>query len=76
MEGVARNNRGRPRLNFGINGGLSPAIFGINRGLSPIIHTHPTNAMPSAADIKALQSLGQSKQYVYHGGEVTTVRPN
>jgi hypothetical protein len=39
-------------------------------------HTHPTNALPSAADAEALRTLGQSKQYVFHGGEVTVVRPN
>jgi hypothetical protein len=37
-------------------------------------HTHPTNAMPSAADAEALRSLGQSKQYVFHGGQVSVVR--
>ncbi|HVU55804.1 MAG TPA: hypothetical protein VHD83_12160 [Puia sp.] len=30
---------------------------------------------PSSADEEALKSLGQSKQYVLHGGEITTVRP-
>jgi hypothetical protein len=39
-------------------------------------HTHPTNAMPSAADAAALRALKQSKQYVFHGGEVTVVRPH
>ncbi len=38
-------------------------------------HTHPTSAPPSSADAKALTQLGQSKQYVLHGGEITTVRP-
>jgi hypothetical protein len=38
-------------------------------------HTHPTNAPPSAADMDALMQLGQSQQTVYHGGEVTKVRP-
>jgi RHS repeat-associated protein len=38
-------------------------------------HIHPTNAPPSAADAAAIKSLGQSKQYVFHGGERTVVRP-
>jgi hypothetical protein len=38
-------------------------------------HTHPTNALPSAADAAALTILGQSKQYVLHGGQVSIVRP-
>jgi hypothetical protein len=37
-------------------------------------HTHPTNALPSAADAAALRALGQSKQYVFHGGQVSVVR--
>ena len=39
-------------------------------------HTHPTAAPPSAADVTALQQLGQSHQTVLHGGQVTKVRPN
>lgn len=38
-------------------------------------HTHPTGAPASAADFEATAQLGQSKQYVFHGGEVTIVRP-
>jgi RHS repeat-associated protein len=38
-------------------------------------HTHPTSAGPSAADFSATSALGQTKQYVYHGGERTVVRP-
>jgi uncharacterized protein RhaS with RHS repeats len=38
-------------------------------------HTHPPSAPPSAADFEATLQLGQSKQYVFHGGEVTVVRP-
>lgn len=38
-------------------------------------HTHPTSAPASAADAAAIKSLGQSKQYVFHGGEKTVVRP-
>lgn len=38
-------------------------------------HTHPTSAPPSAADFKATAQLGQTKQYVFHGGQVTVVRP-
>lgn len=37
-------------------------------------HSHPTSAPPSAADVTALQDLNQSKQYVFHGGQVTIVR--
>ncbi|WP_162249245.1 MULTISPECIES: RHS repeat domain-containing protein [unclassified Rhizobacter] len=37
-------------------------------------HTHPTNAMPSDADAAALRALGQTKQYVFHGGQVSVVR--
>jgi hypothetical protein len=38
-------------------------------------HTHPTNAPPSSADAQALGKLGQSKQYVIHGGQISVVRP-
>jgi hypothetical protein len=38
-------------------------------------HIHPTSAPPSALDVEALRALGQSKQYVLHGGETTVVRP-
>jgi hypothetical protein len=38
-------------------------------------HTHPTNAPPSAADAQVLTELGQSKQFVFHGGQVSVVRP-
>jgi RHS repeat-associated protein len=38
-------------------------------------HTHPTAAPPSAADFRSLQELGQSKQYIFHGGQVTIIRP-
>ena len=31
--------------------------------------------MPSSWDALALEQLGNSKQYVFHGGQVTTVRP-
>lgn len=37
-------------------------------------HTHPTNAMPSAADAQALRDLGQSRQYVFFGGQMSVVR--
>ena len=37
-------------------------------------HTHPTNALPSQADVDALGQLGNSKQYVFHGGQITVVR--
>ena len=38
-------------------------------------HTHPTSAPPSSADQTALSRLGQSRQYVLHGGNVSVVRP-
>ncbi len=37
-------------------------------------HTHPTSAGPSSADFNALKELGQTKQYVFHGGEITVVK--
>jgi len=58
-----------------VSGG--PGGISFNKGwVSRIFgHTHPTNAPPSAADAQALTQLGQSKQYVLHGGEVSVVRP-
>lgn len=38
-------------------------------------HTHPTSAPPSLADYSALRILGQSRQYVIHGGQTTLIRP-
>ncbi len=38
-------------------------------------HTHPTSAPPSSADFEATKLLGQTKQYVLHGGETTVVKP-
>ena len=38
-------------------------------------HTHPTSAPPSRADVVATRVLGQTRQDVYHGGEMTRVRP-
>ncbi len=38
-------------------------------------HTHPTSAPPSKADFDALKHLGQSKQYIFHGGQVSKIRP-
>ncbi|NJO01281.1 MAG: hypothetical protein HC880_05920 [Bacteroidia bacterium] len=37
-------------------------------------HTHPTSAPPSNLDSQALIKLGQSKQYVFHGGNVSLVK--
>ena len=35
-----------------------------------------SKALPTSADdFASLTKLGQSKQYVYHGGEVTAIRP-
>jgi hypothetical protein len=38
-------------------------------------HTHPTSAGPSLADSEALRILGQSRQYVVPGGQITRVNP-
>ncbi|RKT01463.1 DUF6443 domain-containing protein [Chryseobacterium defluvii] len=46
-------------------------------------HTHPTSAGPSSADFNFLRKyefsgskkLGQSRQYILHGGETTLIRP-
>jgi hypothetical protein len=38
-------------------------------------HTHPTIAGPSGEDFTSLDALGQSQQTVYHGGQVTKIRP-
>lgn len=38
-------------------------------------HPHPTSAPPSSADATALTEFGQTRQYVYHGGEISVVRP-
>jgi hypothetical protein len=64
---------GRRALVSGGPGGISFGEGSITRIFG---HTHPTSAPPSFADKEALQILGQSKQYVYHGGEVMIVRPN
>ena len=53
-------------------GGISFAEGQITRIFG---HTHPTSAPPSAADFQALRDLGQTQQTVFHGGEVTKVRP-
>lgn len=37
-------------------------------------HTHPTTAPPSLGDYNALRILGQSRQYVIHGGQTTLIR--
>jgi RHS repeat-associated protein len=38
-------------------------------------HTHPTSAPPSHADGTSLFEFGQTRQYVFHGGNVSLVRP-
>jgi hypothetical protein len=56
-------------------GGITFSTAGEN-GIKRILgHTHPTSAPPSRMDWKVLEKLGQSKQYVFHGGEITVVRP-
>jgi RHS repeat-associated protein len=59
-----------------VSGGPGGIIFKQGQLKTLFGHTHPTSAGPSAADASALKQLGQSKQYVLHGGQITTVRPN
>ena len=63
---------GERALVSGGPGGISFARGQITRIFG---HTHPTSAPPSAADFRALRDLGQTQQTVFHGGEVTKVRP-
>jgi hypothetical protein len=69
---VATSANGDRALVSGGPGGIDFAEGSITRIFG---HTHPTSAPPSAADFEATLQLGQSKQYVFHGGEVTVVRP-
>ena len=58
-----------------VSGGPGGITFKVGEIQNLFGHTHPTSAPPSSADAEALTELGQSKQYVLHGGEITTVRP-
>lgn len=58
-----------------VSGGPGGILFAPGQVTIIFGHTHPTSAPPSAADSEALRSLGQSQQTVYHGGQVTKVRP-
>lgn len=58
-----------------VSGGPGGIIFQRNEIRLLFGHTHPTSAPPSNADATALTEFGQTKQYVYHGGEISVVRP-
>ena len=58
-----------------VSGGPGGIRFAPNEVTRIFGHTHPTSAPPSAADFFATGQLGQSRQYVFHGGEVSVVRP-
>jgi RHS repeat-associated protein len=58
-----------------VSGGPGGIAFENGEVLRIFGHTHPTNAMPSEADVQAVMRLGQTQQTVLHGGQVTKVRP-
>ncbi|WPQ66295.1 RHS repeat-associated core domain-containing protein [Chitinophaga sancti] len=58
-----------------VSGGPGGIIFKRSEVKLLFGHTHPTSAPPSSTDATALTELGQTKQYVYHGGEISVVRP-
>ncbi|MEO1245770.1 MAG: hypothetical protein AAFX56_08845, partial [Pseudomonadota bacterium] len=58
-----------------VSGGPGGISFNTGQITRIFGHTHPTSAPPSAADAQALRHLGQSKQYVFHGGRKSIVRP-
>ncbi|MEO1013139.1 MAG: hypothetical protein AAFX53_17730 [Bacteroidota bacterium] len=68
---VVRLANGQKAIVSGGSGGISfkhgqiRTLFG---------HTHPTSAPPSLGDYNALRQLGQSRQYVLHGGQVSLIR--
>jgi RHS repeat-associated protein len=70
---VVRLANGQKAIVSGGSGGIQ---FQIGQIKTLFGHTHPTFAPPSLADYNALKILGQSKQYVIHGGETTLIRPN
>ena len=58
-----------------VSGGPGGITFKQGQVMKIFGHTHPTSAPPSAADVEALRQLGQSAQWVFHGGQVTKIRP-
>ena len=58
-----------------VSGGPGGINFEIGQIKTLFGHTHPTSAPPSAADFNALKILNQTKQYIFHGGETTLIRP-
>lgn len=58
-----------------VSGGPGGIKFAEGQVMRILGHTHPTGAPPSAADFAATRALGQSQQTVYHGGQVTKIRP-
>lgn len=58
-----------------ISGGPEGIEFKSSQITTIFGHTHLTSASPSSSDFKSLILLGQSKQYVFHGGQVTLIRP-
>ncbi|WP_449397593.1 hypothetical protein [Chryseobacterium wanjuense] len=69
---VVRLANGEKAIVSGDPGGIS---FETGQIKTLFGHTHPTSVPPSAADFKALKILNQIKQYVFHGGETTLIRP-
>jgi hypothetical protein len=57
-----------------VSGGSAGIEFAPGQIKNIFWHTHPMSAPPIAADVTALQQLGQSQQTVFHGGQVTKVR--
>ncbi|MDV7699533.1 hypothetical protein N6B72_21690 [Chryseobacterium soli] len=69
---VVRLANGEKAIVSGGPGGIS---FEIGQIKTLFGHTHPTVAPPSSADFRALKILNQTRQYVFHGGETTLIRP-
>ncbi|WP_426479445.1 hypothetical protein ACP3T3_08400 [Chryseobacterium sp. CBSDS_008] len=69
---VVRLANGEKAIVSGGPGGIS---FEMGQIKTLFGHTHPTSAPPSAADFTALKKLNQTKQYIFHGGETTLIRP-
>lgn len=58
-----------------VSGGPGGIIFKEGQIKNLFGHTHPTSAPPSDADASALLKLGQTTQWVLHGGVVSKVKP-
>ncbi|AFD06129.1 RHS repeat-associated core domain-containing protein [Solitalea canadensis] len=56
-----------------VSGGPGGISFKTNQIIRLFGHTHPTSAGPSSADFVAVKLLNQSKQYVFHGGNITRI---